>query len=572
MILTNSFSQSKYFLFVSLFLLAVFILAVVVWCSPVLFKGYSAHTMTINALMSRNMHLTGFYSVEDDFNVLLSPSLIQEQGYLSAYGNKLTSFLYAKLFGVIGLPDINNFVLLSIFIHALTLLIFTGVVLYLFEFKTAAIFALIYIFLPFNWHSSYHLGTYEFALFFLALFFLFYFYGIRQKNSYIYLIIAGAFLALSCLSREALLLIVPFLLVYLWLKRQKHYLLCIFIPFLILWGSVWLPDIKHNAYLQVLTTKTSEEVKSADFAFYGHVYPDPYTYHFEQKEYLEELQKQAAENRLDLMEKIDKSKVLKNMGIQGISFIDRIKVGLMISSRHIFRFVSLEDIGGPFILLLMLLGAYSLRRKNKHLYQFFVYWILSSIFLMAFVVLAVRNHLMDFNWAIALLISLGVLILSKVIINYFNLLNKKALIVYIIILLTILYNFVLVNHVAWSRIYDNSNNLMTKAYSQEIKKLNIADSDVIAVNLDPGAMYSLSYLTNKSVVLFRPETVESLLAKNKLDFAFEQFNVKYVLGYSDKLTEEIANQTSLINIASDSLEPAIPEMSRNKGWFMNLVR
>jgi len=565
-------SPIKRFLSISIFLLVLFVLAVIVWYSPVLFKGYPAYSMGTDVMLARNLYQTGLYSAESDLNVFLSSNLIREQGHLSMCGNKLTSLLYSNVFKIVGLPDENNFVLLSVVIHALTLLIFTGTVLYLFNFKIAAIFSLIYVFLPFNWHQPYYLGTYEFALLFLSLFFLFYFYGVRQKHRQVYLVISGAFLALSCLSREALFLIAPFLFIYLWLIKQKRYLVYIFIPFVVLLAFLWLPGLSHNAYIQLFTTEAPEETKSADFSFYGHVYPDPYTYYFEREEYLKGLQNQVAENRLDLMKKIGMSKVLKNMGIQGINLVDRIKVGLMISSRHIFRFISLEDIGGPFILLLILLGLYSLKQKDKRLYQFFVYWILSSIFLMAFVVLVARNHLMDFNWALALLISLGLLTLSKMIIDYFDLKGIKALTVYILILLVVLYNFVLVNHVVWSRTYEQSSNLLVKAYSQEVKKLNISDNDVIALSLHPTDFHNLNYLTNKSVVLFTPQTIKGLLEKDELGSIFEKFGVKYVLGYSDELTKEITNQTEVINVASNSLEPSVPEISRNKGWFMNLVR
>jgi len=555
-----------------LFFLGIFILAIVIWYSPVLFKGYATYTISHNTLLARNIFQTGLYSTENDLNVLLSSNLIEEQGHLSAYGNKLTSLIYAKVFGIIGLPDENNFLLLSIIIHALTLLIFTGLVLYLFNFKTSLIFSLIYIFLPFTWSLPYGLVSYEFALFFLALFFLFYFYGIKQKYNYIYLGISGIFLALAGLSKETFFLLVPFLLIYLWLINRKRYLLYIFIPFIILFMYFWLPNFIHNAYIQMFVTQVSEEVKSADYSFYGHVYPDPYTYHFEQEAYLEESRNKIINNELVLAKEIERIKEFKNMGIWDVSLFDRIRAGLMLGSRHIFRFVSLEDVGGPFILILILLGLYSLRQENKRLFQFFVYWVFSAVFLMSFVVLVGRNHLMDFNWAIVLLISLGLLTLGKIVIDHFQFQTKKAKIIYLAILLAVLYQLVLANHIAWSRIYDNSSNLIIRAYSQEIKKLNISDNDVIAVNLGSAGTENLNYLTNKSVVLFNPETIKNLLEEDRLNFAFEQFNVKYILGYSDRLTKDIVNQTDVVNVASDSLEPAIPEMSRNKGWFMNLVK
>ena len=235
MLIPNRTNQVKYFLFISIFLLIVFILAVVVWYSPVLFKGYSAYIISTNTVLSQNLYQTGFYSIENDLNVFLSPNLIESQGHISAYGNKLTSLIYAQIFKITGLPQVSDFILLSIFIHALTLLIFTGVVFYLFDFKKALVFSLIYIVLPFNWTLPYKLASYEFTLLFLALFFLFYFYGIKQKKyNYFYLIISGIFLGLACLAKEATLLIAPFLFIFLLLKKQKRYLIYIFIPFSIL--------------------------------------------------------------------------------------------------------------------------------------------------------------------------------------------------------------------------------------------------------------------------------------------------------------------------------------------------
>jgi len=569
----------KRFLLINIFLLAVFILAVAVWYAPVLFKGYSTHTFTTNALMGRNIYLTGLYSAENDLNVFLAPSLVKEQGHLSVYGNKFTSLAYGQIFKVTGLPDENKIVFFPIAFHALTLLIFTGIVLYLFKFRIAITFSLIYIFLPFNWHQPYHLSTYEFALFFLALFFLFYLWGVKggiskdkvKKLSLghgICLIMSGGFLALSVLSKESLLLIVPVLFIFLWFKKQRLQLFYIFLPFIVLFGVFWLPNISNNIYLQLFTTKVSEEAKSADYSFYSHVYPDPYTYHFEREEYL----KSIKDDNLSLIEGIGRSKALKNMGIENISVVDRFKVGVINATRHIFRFFSLEDFGGPFIFLLMLLGIYYLREKNRYLYQFFIFWIISAIFLMSFIVLATRNHLIDFSLALTLFISLGVLALSKIFIKYFDLKGKKASAVYLLILLAVLYNLVLVDHVSWSRTYDNSSYLITTAYSQEIEKLNIPDQDVIAVGLNSQDLYYLNYATNKSIVIFIPDTVKKLLEKEQLSDIFEKFGVKYVLGYSDELTKEILEQIDIVNIASDSLEPVVPEMSRNKGWLMNVVK
>jgi len=568
MFLIKQNNKIKHFFFIGIFLLTVFILAIVVWYSPVLFKGYNPYGPSVGSLLVNNLYEFDSYSIENNLNVTLSSNLIENDGILSIRGNKLTPLLYSKIFSVTGLPKVGNLIFLSIFIHALALAIFTGLILYLFDFKLASIFSLVYIFLPFNWQLPYSFCSYEFALLFLSIFFLLFFYGLKHKYSYVYLSVSGIFLVLACLSKEALFLIAPFLLFFLWFKNQKKPLLYIFIPFIILFTIFWLPNISNNSYISLLGGDISKETESADL----HLYPDPYTYHFEQEKFLFNLQNKIDNDEIVLMEKIDRIKELKNVEAGQLKLLDRAKVNLVITSRHIFRFISLEDIGGPFIFLLIILGFYSLRQKNKYLYQFFIYWIISGIFLMSFVLLVIRNHLMDFNLAIILLISLGLIFLVELINDYFDLKKKKQFFVYLLFLFVIIYHLVLVNHIAWSKIYDNSTILMTQAYSQEVKKMDIANDDVIAVNLGPIAMYSLNSLTDKSIVIFRPETIEDLLKNNKLDWAFEQFGIKYILGYSDKLSKEIINQVDVINIASDSMDLVKPDISRNKGWLMNLIK
>lgn len=556
-----------------LFLLGIFILAIVVWYSPVLFKGYAAYGVSPNALLARNLFQTGSYSMENNLNVLLSSDLIESQGNPSTYGNRLTSLAYARVFEIIGLPEIDNFILLSIFIHALTLLIFTGLVFYLFDFKTSLFFSLIYIFLPINWSLPYHLGGYEFALFFVALFFLFYFYGLRQRHDYVFLVMAGLFLALAGLAKETFLLIVPFLIIYLWLTKQKKSLAYILIPWAVIFFVFWLPSAGSNINTKLVLNSAPEETKSADFASYGHLFPDPYTYHFAQEEFLSNLQDKIDNNQLDFADEIYIKKTMNNLSIgKGIGLFDRAKVGLMIFSKHLFKFISLEDTGGPFVFFLMFLGAYSLRQKRKKLFQFLIYWVFSTVFLFAFAVLVTRSHLMDFSWALVLLAALGLSVLVRAIADYLKINDKKIPIVYLIVLLLVLYNLVLVNHVVWSNSYNQSNSLMLEAYSQEIKKLNISSEDIIGVDLSPDQIDNLNYLTNKSLVYFTSDTVNDLLNKNELKEAFDKFGVKYVLAYSDEMIKKITQQAEVINIASDSLDISEYKISANKSWLMNLIK
>jgi len=560
-----------------IFVLAIFFLAFSVWYSPILFKGY-LHQEAGEVNLGRNLAQTGLYGAENDLNVLLSSNLVETEANISSFGNKMTVLLYAGIFKTWGELSENQLTLLVIALHSLSLVIFALIVLYLFGFKISLIFSLIYILLPFNWQLSQGLGGYEFVLLFFAFFFLFYLFGLNRKYNYLYLIPAGFFLGLACLSKEAFLLFIPFFFVYLWWKNPKRFLLYIFIPFLILFSYFWLPnafgaDEGGNTYLLLFTTQAPEELKSADFGRYGHLFPDPYTYHFNREEFLENCQNQLNNTETNFFTKASLIKTASNLGIETPGFLERIKVGFVLFFGHLARFFSLEEIGGPFIFLLMLLGIYSLRQRNKYLWGLSWGWILSVIFLFSFVVLVGRNHLMDFNWILALWTALGLVMLAKIIEQYFHFNQTKSKILLFIIILATLYSLILVNHISWNKVFDlnQESSLRTEVYSQKIEELNISDRDVIAV---PQSVqrYRLNYLNNKSLVVFREETIKDLLNNDELISAFEKFKVKYVLGYSPALTEEIITKTQIINIADNSVELPQIQISPTKVWFLNLVK
>ena len=62
---------------------------------------------------------------------------------------------------------------------------------------------------------------------------------------------------------------------------------------------------------------------------------------------------------------------------------------------------------------------------------------------------------MDFGWLIALSISLGVISLSFVISNHFQVKKTKTIIVLSVIFIAVIYNLVLSNHAYWGRVYDD---------------------------------------------------------------------------------------------------------------------
>jgi len=562
-------------LLIIFFLGAIFFIAVVVWYSPVIFKGYPIQTIGKEMILARNYHLAGVLADQNNLNITIAPSLVKNEGRPLVLSEYLGSFFYAKIFNLFGVPSYNNLILLSIILYALVLVLFAVLILYLFGFKVAIVFSLIYIFSPIGWGLAYALAEYEFCLIFLALFFIFYFVGLKKeektdksKLNNLFFVVSGIFLALSALSSEAILVFVLAFFIFLFFKKHRKQLIYIFVPFVVLLIVFWLPSVLsgENRYISLFAQKAPEK---SLFSVYTHVFPDPYTYHFEKEEFLKTFESQ----NLGWSENLETKKVLTNFGFEGIGLFGRIKVGFYILSQHISRFFSLEDFGGPIFALLLILGLFYFKNKNKFIYQLSLYWLIISFFVFAFIVLVSRNHLMDFIWLIILLITAGLFYLLQIVKDYFRLSEKKSLIFDLLIIVLILYHLVLVNHIVLGRQYDKDFVPRSMAYAQEVKKIEIRDKDVIAVPGDfPEQASTLNYLTDKSFVVFRASTLEKLLKEEKIKKAFEAFGVKYIMGYPDDLSKRLTDGAGIINIASDSLEINKESLSQNKSFLMNLIR
>jgi 4-amino-4-deoxy-L-arabinose transferase-like glycosyltransferase len=509
--------------------------------------------------------------------------LIKEQAHPYSIGNKLTGYFYAMVFKTFGFLSWNQLILFSVILNAITLLIFSLLVFYLFDFRTSLVFSLIYIFIPFIWAQTQMPGAYELTFFFVALFFLFYFLGIRkeQKRRLFFFILSGLFLALTCLARETFFLLIPIIFVYLLLKKEKQAIIFIFVPVFAAIFIFYLPDFlaNHNSYLQLFpVTKTSEELRFGNFtSSYDVFYPDPYTYHFDKDNFLKEYTKRRASQSLIFSIYLQRGAV--NVGADQFPFGRRILLNLLLSVGHAGRLISWEDLGGPLILSLILFGLYFLKKERPPLFWLFVCIISGIIFLLSFVFLLARNHSMDFGWILALLAALGLLSLVSMIETYFKLDKKRTFWLFVFILIMVLYNLLLASHTYWGRIYDNKENLMIMDYASKIDKLNIFDKDVIAMGTGGvlGAT-ALNYLKDKSIVVFQPGTARKLLENRELNAVFKKFGVTYILSYPDELSKKILKATNVVNISSfnaDSADNAEEDIFLNwnaKNWLMNFVR
>jgi hypothetical protein len=513
-----------------LIIILIFIVSVAVRYWPVYHKGFSYSIEADNLILARNLSLTGEYKIDNEKNVVLSSKIVKEEGIQSKFGNKLTPILYGKIFGLFGF-DRNIPLYVSLILYGIVSVLLFLLVLKLFNIWVALIFSFIEVFSPLVVQYATRAGSYEWAVLFLVIALLFYLW--KEKPNLFRLFLAGLFFALASLTRNSFLILPFVFLIYdFWKNKSFKRIIVLVLPLFVLWGIYLGPSFIEkgeidNAYIN------SQETTSA----YMHIFPDPYTWHFERDVYVESVQG---------ITNYDYSQFLLKYGYP-ISFKNKVLMYWASIKSYPKGLFAQTTIGGPFLVFFMILGGVCLFGKKKELLQLFVLW---AGFLYFFLIVLKSNHwghFMVLQLPLFLLISLGIywmiqFILKQNFRNYFK---------YFFILGFIFILFLhLVQSDKWMlhERYENSNMEQTLVLVEAVKgkKQNIDKGiDIIAVGLQNPAASVLNYYTDFSCVYFDANTVKKLLKENKLQWAFDQFGVTKIIGYDKELTDEIVKVTKI---------------------------
>ena len=557
-----------------LILLGTMFLAIAVWYAPIFFQGYSFNEINSNQVLARNLVLTGKFSLENEKNVILSSQRIAAAGVPSAAAEKLIPAASAAIYKIFGVPKEKEAILIGLFIYAVAFFIFSLLVWKLFDFKTAWLFSWLYIFLPVNWGTSLEPNAYEYCLLFLAGGLLVFFWPTAKAAKAKY-IAAGFLLALSFFGRNASGLIFPALLLWLFLYDRR----AIWPFFASLLASVliissfftWILGAGGNYHFSYFGFG-GEKNAGADFGFYGHFYPDPYTYHFERTEYLQARKDAAA--ALGGLEAQNINKRLANVEAGESSLGQNFKLAPLLLLKHLSNFFSLYYLGGPFILLFMIIGWRRLRVGRHPLATLAWLWIASVLFFLSLVVLAQRNHLMDFAFILVILLALGLAELARFGQEYFSVGTHRLKSNFLLVILAGLttYQLILGAKVLLGQSYNHNQKLLLGAYKEKVITHELNSQDIIATPLGTGAIYTLNYFTDKSFVRFAEETVTKLLTENKLDFAFQEFGVTKILGFSPDMSQAITQKTGAEIIADSQIIIGKSDISPAKGLLLNIIK
>jgi len=528
--------RKKYLIII---IILIFIISIIVRYSPVFHKGYSYRISTTNLVLAKNLSLVNKYSFESDKNVVLSSSLIKKDGVSASTSNKLTPVIYSKIFNTFGLnTDIPLYV--SLFLYGITTILLFLLILKLSNLKIALIFAGIDIFIPFVLSGTIWFGFYEWAmLFFIIAIFI---YLWKNKPSGWRLLLSGVFFGLAALARNAFVIsFVPFLIydfysnvlskynwksIGLWIWPVAKRVFIFALPVVLLFGGFMIQDYlseQNNTYLD-----------KSNIKFDSHLFPDPYTYHFDKENFINQIKTTAQGDQINALIAygyLDDWKVEVKMRVVSLIY-------------YIKNFLRLPTMGGIVSIFFLILGTIFLYKNKRKYFILFVLW--GVIWLFCLVGLKTTNvdHFLEIRFPLVILMSLGVYASLKFIWDS-NLKTKSKHLLIIGLLLVVFFHLIHANRWMFHEQYLYSKTEEKIELLETINKsdLEIVSSDVIAV---PDKSVFLNYYTDFNYISFRPATIEKLLKENKLQWAFDQFGVTHIAGFKD-LNREITKATKIIS-------------------------
>ena len=525
--------KKQYIIIISIL---IFFVSVAIRYWPIYHKGFSYNIAVDDLILARNLSLVGEYKIDNEKNVFLSSEVVKEKGIISNFGNKLTPILYSKIFNLFGFNQgIPLYV--SLVLYGIVSVLLFVLVLKLFNIWVALIFALVEIFSPTIITEAIQPGFLEWATLFLGISLLIYLW--KEKPNLFRLFLAGLFFGFASLSRNSYLLsFFPFLVYDFWKTRSFKRAIIFIFPILICWGAYLGPafiekGIIDNNYLSQKETTSS----------YMHIFPDPYTWHFERDAYVEGVKGTTNYTYSEYLGKYGYSVSLKNKILMYWSSIKSYPGGLLAQT----------TIGGPFLVFFLIIGGGYLYKKKKEIFKLFILW--TGILYLLLVINKSNHwgHFMSLQLPIFLLISLGIYWFVQLISKQ----DFKAYFKYFLIFGFVVALFLhLIQSDKWALhegyLYSKTENTMELVKVVEEQKNEMdKKNDVIAVGSpNSQAPAFLNWYTDFSSVYFNPVTVKKLLQENKLQWAFDQFGVTRIIGYDKDLTEKILGVTNVKNVAT----------------------
>jgi hypothetical protein len=338
------------------------------------------------------------------------------------------------------------------------------------------------------------------------------------------LFLAGCFLSLAILARSAFIIPAGALFIFeIWQKKSWQRAIIFCLPLI-------LVIIVPYFYNYLKNEETYLSLNSYDN--YGHCFRDPYTFLFQQQEYLKQMGPTA------------KGDVLTCFATYGY----RMGVGQILgdafnSLKFYFReLTQLITFGGPLILALMLLGFCQLRKNKNSFGALFGIWL--AVWLGVHVVLRTSNsdHLMELWVPLGICFALGIEKLFGLFRSDWEekVKNKKVFYFLMIILFVLVFwgHFIASDRWMFHEEYSTSRIEEQLTATVAIKNFGPIKEGMVAV--DNYSLGMINYYTDQSAIKFSAETIKELISRNELGLVFKKFGVTATFGYDEELNIEIA--------------------------------
>lgn len=507
--------------------LTVAIFFVLAWLryAPVMYKGASPMADFDNLTLAKNYAATGRFSLEDRQNVVLTTDEVINNGQVAKVGNTLTPFLSAAVFKIFGFDPYLP-VQVSVVLFALSSALIFLLIYRLFGWWPALLAGAMDLFLPAVWLGSIWAGAYEWATVFFILALLVYFW--RSQATFVSLLLASILLGASLVSRNAFLLSMPALFIYDYLSYKKiKRLLMLAAPLFLIFG-LWL----YPGYLSPSQSNSYLTKEDTDFGRFGHLFNDPYTYHYERESFLSAIQSDKDHDTLDFLIKYG----------YPVSLMDRVSVYLYSAKFYFLELFKLTNFGGPLIVLLMFLGLFWLWSTDRKLAMTLSAWLI--IWYLALIYLRTNNwdHYLEVRWPLLTLAALGAVVILNKLKEFFA---GRIFVRYVGAALALFLALQMFASAQWAfhQRYETSRLAELNQLTDILNRQQLAKQEIVAIGSP--TFRGVHYYTDQSLVFFQPATLAKLAQENRLAWALEKFGVKYAAGYDASINQAITAQTQV---------------------------
>jgi len=516
--------------------IAIFLVSVFVSLYPINKKGFAIAGDFTNLSVARNFSVSNTYRTERIDGMLLSSSVAAKDGKISGISNPLTPIIYGRIFqysealDLAVKPEIVAVLMAALFNALLFLLIS-----YLFGTMVGFASALIVVFMPVRLAGALYYGSYEFAMLFFICALWAYFISRKTAGRFglSSLIFSSILFALAALARNAFLIsFIPFVVFDFYKTRSYKRALVLLLPFLVVFGLTLTPYSwlgLPNGYTAGIDSQPSTQI--------NHVFEDSYSAYYNRDKSIENMR----EDGLDRLE----THFLSQWGY-GVSWLDKLSAYKDSATYYIVETFNLINLGGPILILIMLIGSFWLYKNDKDMLILFGIW--TAIWLAGLVYFETANwdHFLEVIFIAGSLCGLGLYQLWHWLAGFLSLKKGQQYSLGLILIIFIVGHLVYADK--W-RLYDSYRSSYMGAMIKYSELVSEGDGGAIAVGVHPGFADGIYYFSNRDVIYFSPNTVTNLIKDGGLSSAFKKYNVATVVGFNGDLSLQINKLTGLKVVA-----------------------